>query len=252
MGEPGAAIRYDAALVEEAVFIAVARSSAGARIEFHARRSLLYEHGDAEEREARFEAFAAEWFTRLGLDRPLHEALRERPRVLPQVAEVRVVRARSHREELADLASPGFDAGRSAPLLLVRLTPASLADDTQLLRWLRGELLHVSDMLDPAYGYRPDLPAAEQGVVLDKLLRERYRVVWDVTVAGRLVRENLEEASLRERARAEFARAFSNLGVQRDAAFDRWFREAAPSHAAIAEFVRDPRLAAGPAAGGRA
>jgi hypothetical protein len=234
-----ATIRYDASLVEEAVFLAVARSSQAAGREFHARRALLYEHGDLDEREARFEAFAAEWFTRLALDRPLHEALRERSALLRQVACVRVLPARSRRDELADLATGA--APPSLPALLVRLTPASLADDLRLLPWLRRELLHVADMLDPAYGYQPDLPAPEQGAVLDGLLRNRYRVVWGATVAGRLAREERAEPSLRERARDEFADAFPQLGAQLDAAFDRWFGEGAPSHAAIADFVREPR-----------
>lgn len=230
-------IRYDAALVEEAVLIRLGHSPPEVQREFHDRRAALYGHGDAEEREARFEAFHGEWFLRLGLDRPLHEALRGRPRVLRQVAECHVLRARSHRSELADLAEP--DRGPAERILLVRLRAASLADSGRLLAWLRHELLHVSDMLDPHYGYLPHLPRAEQGPVLDGLLRERYRVVWDVTVAGRLLREGLEAPSTRDRARSEFQRTFSHLGPQLEAAFCGWFEEPAPTHSAIMDFIRE-------------
>jgi hypothetical protein len=250
MDRRAAVIRYDAVLVEEAVLAALRRSSAGTQREFHARRSPVYERPEPEEREACFEALHAEWFTRLGLDAPLHQALQERPEVLRAVGECRVWPARSRRAELADLAEAA--RGPDERILLVRVRPDSLAESRRLLGWLRHELLHVTDMLDPRYGYRPRLPHAQDGVLLDSLLRERYRVVWDVTVGGRLLRERREAASVRDRLWPEFQRAFSMLGGQAEASFDRWFRETAPSHATIAEFVRDPRLAAGAVAGGRA
>jgi hypothetical protein len=64
-----------------------------------------------------------------------------------------------------------------------------------------------------------------------------------VTVAGRLLREGQEDAPMRQSARALFARAFSHLAADLDRTFDRWFLDPAPSHAAIADFARNPRAA---------
>jgi hypothetical protein len=235
-----ALIRFEASLVEEAVLIRIDKAPTTQQREFRRRRDAIYEHGDPEEREARFEAFHGECFTRLGLDRPLREALQERPSVLPAVTECRVLRASTPRMEMADLVER--DAAGTERILVIRLGPASLVDGG-LLAWLRRELLHVADMLDPRFGYLPSLSRSLDEPP-DNLLRDRYRVVWDVTVAGRLLRQGLDGASSRERARREFERVFSWLGDEAGGAFDGWFEEPAPTHDAIVRFIKASRALA--------
>lgn len=40
---------------------------------------------------------------------------------------------------------------------------------------LRAELLHLADMLDPAFGYAPTLPEMDGGPSAAGLLQDRYR-----------------------------------------------------------------------------
>ena len=232
-------VRYDARLVEEVVLRVVDRLTAEERGHFRVRRDAIYELGDVEEREAAFEGLHGEWFLRMGLDRPLHRALAERPSVPARVSESRVLPARRRREEMADLVPSAEAAGM--PLLVVRLQPERFLDLGALLVILRRELLHVADMLDADFGYERDLPVCEEGPAFGEILRRRYKAVWATTVAGRLARCE-DEASPKERARCreELARAFPTLGAGIGATFDRWFDEPRPTHAAIVAFIQSP------------
>jgi hypothetical protein len=72
------------------------------------------------------------------------------------------------------------------------------------------------------------------------LLRERYRVVWDVTVDGRLSREGLLPTRVRQARLAEFTRAFPMPTRTAETAFARWFDGPPTSHAAIVAFIQEP------------
>jgi hypothetical protein len=62
---------------------------------------------------------------------------------------------------------------------------------------LRHELMHVADMLDPAFGYERSLPTSDDGPSADNIVRDRYRVLWDVTIDGRLARAGLAHPDAR-------------------------------------------------------
>lgn len=238
-------IRYDARLVEEVVLQAVQGLPKPERGPFRDRRDGLYVHPDPDEREAGFEALHGEWFVGLGLDRPLHRALAERPTVMGGASECRVTTARSRREEGADLL--GREAAGAAPVLVVRLRPESFQDRETLLVLLRGEILHVADMLDPDFGYEKRLPDSEEGPSYDNILRDRYRAVWATSIDGRLLRQGLCPATVREKRRKDFARAFGPLGDAADAGFELWFDEPHPTHAAMVSYVKNPSQVEGAA-----
>ncbi len=229
------AVSYDARLVEEAVLLAEARLDGPARASFRGERDRLYAVEDAEEREARFEELHGRWFLQLGLDRTLHRALTERPALSERTHACRVLRARGRSDEAADLA---LETGSSVPTLLIHLCAESLLDTAGLDRHLRRELAHVTDMLDPAFGYRRELPAHDP--VLGTLLRQRYRVVWDAAVDGRLVRQGLLEESARTARLTEFARTFPMLGPRAESVFSAWFDGGGATHRAIVDFVLHP------------
>ena len=126
---------------------------------------------------------------------------------------------------------------------------------------LRHELTHVGDMLDPAFGYERALPPSDVGPSGDNILRDRYRVLWDVTIDGRLARASHDRCSVRlpfggpqgrqpDRAGhadatrtarwQEFTATFPMLGDRSGAAFDDWFDRIRPTHAALAAFAQAP------------
>lgn len=233
-------VTYDAALVEESVLLAEGRLSATQASIFRATRDRIYDVDDLDEREARFEDLHGRFFLQLGLDRPLHRVLAERPELLLRARGCRVLPAAARREEMADVRSGVGTSAQAAPTILIRLRPKSLLDADALSTLLRRELLHVADMLDPAFGYVRELPGGEGDPAALNLLRDRYRVAWDATVDGRLCREGHLGTGTRAARLAEFRSAFPMLMEGVEKTFATWFDGPRPSHAAIVAFIEEP------------
>lgn len=239
-------IELDLGLIEEAVRLAVAGHPAEGT--FQGEREGYYAIAEGEERERAFEALFRDWFVRLALDVPLHQALGGQPLIAAQVARCVVSPARRESDQGAELyvgpAAPGM-ADRGRRRLHLRLLPATLLDLDTLLPLLRRELLHVADMLDPSFGYQPKLPPAPAGPTHDRLLLERYAALWGATVAGRLVRRG--EAPPEERAGAlhRFRQAFPMFGPDPEPVFARFFEGPRPSHGDLVRFALHPRQGGG-------
>jgi len=109
--------------------------------------------------------------------------------------------------------------------------------------------MHVADMLDPAFAYSPVWPARQPDPAAINMQRERYRVLWDTWIDGRLARRGALPPGSRERRLAEFTAAFP---VCADAArrFEEIFDAETQTHAALLEMALNPGAqAAGETAG---
>jgi len=225
-------IHWDACLVEGAVLRCVdtcAREQARA---FRAERDRIYAVREADRRERLFADLHMKWFVRLGMDRPIVAAVSSAG--LPDFP-VHVIPARAVGAELADLVRIGPER-----FVVIRVAADTLADPGRLRAILPHELMHVHDMLDPGFGYEPDFPPAAAHRP-ETILRQRYRVVWDTTIDGRLAGRGTAAVSRSERE-VEFAAVFGPLGRDVPAAFERWWNEARPTHDAIVAFILDERL----------
>jgi hypothetical protein len=98
-------------------------------------------------------------------------------------------------------------------------------------------------MLDPPFAYEPTLRKAEGGPTYDTLIRNRYRVLWDVTIAGRMLRRGWCAATVRDQELNDFRHAFPMLGGDCEEHFKRFFEAAKPRHEDLAAFAFDPRAA---------
>ncbi|HEY7678011.1 MAG TPA: hypothetical protein VIG69_13120, partial [Candidatus Methylomirabilis sp.] len=206
------AIEYAPELVEEAVCGAL-RGHPRER-GFRRQRDRLYEVRDPEGREAAFRELHAAWFERLGLARPILQALEEQPSITASTQGCRVGPARAREEEGAELfvrqaVAGGSELGRR--WVVVRLRSEAFCASERLLRFLRHEFHHIADMLDPGFGYEPRLPTGELGPTHERLLQDRYRVLWDIYIDGRLVRKNWAPSSVRDRRLQEFTKTFPML-----------------------------------------
>jgi hypothetical protein len=74
----------------------------------------------------------------------------------------------------------------------------------------------------------------------ERLLRERYRVLWDTSIDGRLVRRGWAARACRTLRLWEFCQTFSMLGPQTEAAFARFFHGNAVTHAELVRFACAP------------
>lgn len=236
-------LEFDTGLIEEAVFQATRSRETDA---FHAERDSIYSIREPRHRERRFAELHDRWFRRLGLDRPLHAILAEQPHILRNVALCVIATARRSRDEGAELFVRNDDPLAAAPTqtrrlrLLVR--PSSLLDTPTLIPFLRRELLHVADMLDPSFGYEPQIPRSQAGSTHDRLLLDRYAALWATTVVGRLVRDRKLPEESRQAAWRRFLAAFPIFDGDRAAAvFRRFFDGDRPAHSELVEFALSPR-----------
>jgi hypothetical protein len=208
-------IRYDPSFVEEAVFLELsAREAAGDRREvlaFHAQRSAIYEaEGLREQRDAAFQQLAARYFRELGFAELFLKRLEEVPLVAAHVHAVMVRRVFCRRDERVELyVLPGSEAHRHAggpATLLIDLQAVGCRDRQRLIAWLRHELMHVSDMLDPVFAYAPHRELGGECELEDDLTRERFRLLWDLFVEGRMRRRGWPVAVEGSVRRREFER----------------------------------------------
>lgn len=238
-------IEFDARLVEEAVLLAMA-SRPGTS--YWPAREACYRIADEEERERAFVALAREHFAAQGLARPLEAALGEQPLIAGAVGSCRVLRATGKGGSGAEL----FLAPAVSPAekrLVLRVAPSHFLDPAGLLRFLRHELEHVADMLDPSFGYDPGLPEVDGGPLRLRLILERYRVLWSTSIDGRLSRRGQAPPPCREAWRRQFDATFGMLGDHAEAAFRRYFDGPRPAHAEMLRFACEPGTATGGGAG---
>lgn len=193
---------------------------------------------EARARESAFRALDVRWFARFQISQPLQAALKEHPSIDGAVSKCFVLKARSPKDEGADLHENREDA--SLPTLVIRLRPQSFLASDQLLALLRRELLHVTDMLDPHFGYERALPAFSAGPTYENLIRARYRVVWNATIDGRLAAQGRLPQSGAERSFQEFQATFGNLCSDPRKHFDDFFRQHRPRHRDIVSFAISP------------
>ena|GEM_PF-307629 len=236
----GFSVEWDPRFIEEAVL----RTIEARRVQgFRGERNRLYEIQDPEERDAAFQEFHAAWFERLNLGAVIWQELQEQPLILANTRACIVAQARASRDDGAELfVSPAGEGVGEAERrsVAIRLDPQRLLDPERLLAFLRHELFHIADMLDPAFGYEPRLPRAELGPAHERLLQDRYRVLWDTYIDGRLVRRNWASPSVRDRRLHEFTKTFPVLGERLEEAFARFFDATSVIHADLVSFASNP------------
>jgi len=179
----------------------------------------------------------------LELDGVIARAIEEQPLIGDHVATCFVARAGQPKDEGAELfvaADPAI-APRGRRTLRILIRPEWLLRREILTPFLRHELLHIADMLDPVFAYETVLPVTEGGPTHDNLITNRYRVLWDVTIDGRMAKRGWCDPEIRERAFRNFLAGFPMLGEAGGEVFQRFFDAPQPRHSELAAFVLDPR-----------
>ncbi len=210
---------------------------------FRSERDAIYEVEITDIRETSFRELGARWFRSFGVADVLLELLREHPSLVNWVSGCFVLPARSSKDEGADLhAAKGQTADASLlPALVIHLQTKTLVSAEPLTFLLRHELLHIADMLEPEFGYEPSLPDLDGGPMLQRLIQDRYRVLWNTTVDGRLAaRGGLPMQQAESRRREEFLAMFRMLGAEAERHFEHFFQESRPTHAELVAFALRP------------
>lgn len=232
-------LHFEQELVESAVTLYLAGDLVPAlqAARFHRERERIYRVLDPDERNDAFFKLHLEWFREWSLDQHLIGPARELP-LLDTALELLAYRsARSKREEGAELYVN--EAGKKHGVVALR--PERFRNPAQLAAFLRHELLHLHDMVHPAFEYTPDI-RGRLSPAQQRLARERYRVLWDVTIDGRLAQRNSTGHATQEQRRAEFDAAFPFWPLEkRDLVFTTLWIDPHPTHPLLESHVRDPR-----------
>jgi len=230
-------IHYDPLLAEAVVLMEIKRREEAGDLEpLRAYRTLadpIYERIPLEAREGEFEKVHRGFFLRLGLGEALPKALGEFPELQDTVEEVFIGKAVAEQEEGADL---GYGRTRIG----IKVRPERFGDSQGLRRYLRHELQHLADVLDPAFGYvreeRLGSSPAEEN-----LIRERYRLLWAVCIDGRLARQGKETIATKEDRLRDFETLYPRSPrPQRLAIFESLFGAERLTHGEILAMAKDP------------
>lgn len=235
-------LRYDEDFIEAAVFLAASGRRPGVPslqiARFHREREKLYGLLDPDERNAAFFRLHLDWFREWGLEKLLTDVLQEFPQLPKRLTLLAVRKANGKNEEGAELYVNA--AGDRNGLLALRLERFTLG--AALTDFLRHELMHLHDMLDPAFGYSPVLDLPGLNPAQQRLAGERYRLVWDLTIDGRLAAAGQAPMATREQHTAAFSRGYSFWPAEKQSEVcAALWRNAAPRHADLLALIADPR-----------
>lgn len=235
-------IEYEQSLVETTVFLAV-RNHERLECELHQATDRIYEIPDEELRQREFVPVFRDFFTKLGLDKLIVGLLAERPLIAGLVDRCVVREAPRRKAESAELLVQGEVGGevRGGRTLVFQLCPQSFLTTERFITLMRRELLHVADMLDERFAYLRETFSGDPS--RQNLHRDRYRVLWDVYVEGRLERERFGVKKQKVRLEQAFGRVFANGTARTDnGVFARVFDAASLTHRNLMDWAREPRL----------
>ena len=233
---------YDEDFVEAAAFLCTSGWRKGVPplqiARFHREREKLYAMLDPDDRNTAFFKLHLDWFREWGLEKLLTDLLKEFP-LLPEKLSVLAVRTtRGKSDEGAELYVN--ETGQRSAILALR--PESFERDAALRNYVRHEFTHLSDMLDPAFGYSPTLNLPGLNGAQQRLARERYRLLWDIAIDGRLTARGHTPMATREQHAAAFSRGYSFWPEEKQKAFfHSLWQSTTPRHSDFLALIADPR-----------
>jgi hypothetical protein len=172
------------------------------------------------------------------MEMPLTLLLKEFPSLPANLDTLAVRLARGKHDTGAELYV--HETGRRTAVLA--LGAQAFEHQDRLVDFLRHEFMHLRDMLHPDFAYAPALTLPGFNPAQQRLARERYRLLWDITIDGRLAAAGHTPSATREQHLAAFSRAFSFWPVSRqNDTFDSLWINPDPRHAQFLAIIADPR-----------
>lgn len=235
-------IDYEPSFVEQTIFYA-GRQDPKLETELHQATDRLYGLTNPTEREESFQAVYGGLFRRLGYDGVITRLLAERPLIESRVQRCIVRQAVSAKKEAAELfvRDTGDPAQPQQRSLFIHAYHESLLNPELFRRRMRREFLHVADMLDESFGYRKDTLLGNQP--RQNLIRDRYRVLWDIYVEGRLSREGHADDKMMLLLSCQFEKVFLKYSACLfPSSFERVYRADKLNHDQLLEWATSPDL----------
>jgi len=120
----------------------------------------------------------------------------------------------------------------------IKLLPRRFYDPA-LTRYCRHELMHISDMLDPVFGYDPDTKVG-QNPGEETLILHRYRVLWCLNIDSRLQAVGKESMLSKEDRFKEFRSWYRKIpATQLRSVFEGLWQTENMTHSELVEMATD-------------
>lgn len=235
-------LRYDEDFVEAAVFQCVSGRHKGIPslqiARFNREREKLYAILDPDERNSAFFRLHLEWFREWGMETALTGPLKDFPLLVQALKLLAFRKSRGKNDEGTEL-YVNEEGDRNG---VVAMRPERFLRELELVSFLGHELAHLHDMVDPAFGYVPELAVASPSLSQQRLARDRYRLLWDVSIDGRLVGRGRQTVVTKEQRWREFCGGFDFWTDDRqEQVFNSLWNNPKPTHRAFEGLVCDPR-----------
>ena len=234
-------LEYSPSLIEEAVMRFI--SDREEETVFREERNALYEIKDGEQRDSAFQNFHLSWFAKLELDTPLVKYLCFYPHIITKVDRVAIIQAPTKKKEGAELFRKNdklYSNDDKNTSILITLTPEQFCKPARLFDYLRHELQHIEDMLNPDFGYRMNSSNPKVSTLINSLFLQRYSVLWDLTVDGRLSNKEWQTSLSKEKHFEKFQQTFQLPFGESSRLFDYFFDNPNPTHEKLEDFAVDP------------
>jgi len=241
-GKNAFTINYDPRLMEETVFLAVRKSKK--KTVFQKEKDRIYEISNTEARENSFRRFHNRWFNKLGLNLPLKKFFSYWPVLETATRGCIISRASIRDKVMAELYvdSSGFqDPAFWERRIVIQITPEIMSHPHIFLNFLRHEMFHIFDMVDKHFKYDPSYSKNDVGPALDQLLQEKYSVLWNIIIDGRLEKAGHPTPLTREQHEAIFQKAFP-LGRNTKGAFSNFFDKPFKTHLELMAFAKNSQI----------
>lgn len=206
-------IEYDPRLTEEIVSQGIKNleQEGNMRIpdQFRAECDPIYDKYPIADRddidfEDAFRGIYMRFFKILGYEDIVRQALSEYPVIDEKVGEIIVKVCYAVEKEEANLAKKKIEDPERGELSVIHLqiTSPRFFEKESLKIFLRHELMHVTDMLDPLFCYDNNplgVTPSEECIV-----KNHYGLIWDIYIDQRLIRQERLNPQVKDERRTEF------------------------------------------------
>ncbi len=224
-------ILFDPALVEDALTLFLDNNEREGDFShvlvFRGKLEDVYSLPD-EQREQGFVKLHNDLFARWGLGKDIRVFIDEQKALFASVKECFISQAENQHEEGADFSYTKTKIG--IKILLPRFFDGRMED------FLNHEFMHLSDLLNEHFGYDAHSFLGETRATQDRVT-ERYKILWDATIDGRLERKNKKGMEDRQKRFFEFCATFNRL-TEKEQVFEHLWSMNTPSHAFLLDMAR--------------
>lgn len=198
-------INFDSTFIEEAVFLSMRTRQADKRYrDFCSEKEDIYQKiVSGDERDKAFKLLYERYFCNLGLEDFFKNICRDFPHLFQPEIRVVVKRVWNRKHEEAELYVQPHQKTVYLGILVRRMT-----DLIFLESFLRHELMRISDMLALDFQYSPHPALGGKNEIENNLIRDRFRLLWDLYIDARLIRKGFKTVKPYEKQKEEFRRKF--------------------------------------------